>query len=73
VVDGQFVVKHRHLHDLALQRAYVEMEIHHRLVLKIGYGEKSLREFLVQPSSCRKLSHCGEEALKNAVELDFGF
>jgi hypothetical protein len=73
VVDGQFVVKHGHLHELALQRAYVEMEIPHLLVLKIGHGEKFLRESLVQPPPSRRLSHYGDEALKKSVELDFGF
>jgi hypothetical protein len=44
VIDGQFVVKHRHLHDPALQRANVEIEIPDLLVLKIGHVEKFLRK-----------------------------
>jgi len=73
VIDGQFVVKHRHLHNLALQRAYVEIEIPNLFVLKIGSGEKFLGEFLVQPPPSRRFSCRGDETLKKSVEPDFGF
>ncbi len=61
-----------HLHDLGLQRAHIEVEISHLLVLKIGPGEKYFGEFLVRPSPSRSLSCCGDETLIKPVELDSG-
>ena len=40
-IDSSFVYS-LHLHELALQRAHVEVEIPHLLVLKIGHVEKFL-------------------------------
>jgi len=73
VVDGQLVVEDQHLlHDLTLQRSYVEMEISNLFMLKIGHIEKFLGEHLVQPSPSGGASNCGNEFLQEPVEFDFG-